>query len=278
MEIEEVVKRLEWLENERRKDKSTVASLEEKLAALEGNLPPFMQQVKEISGEMSRLTVLLNRFDQVDSSIAQIRVDYTRQIEAIENQRAEHERELDKIRRGDLEGINKSIGELRKFGDVIPEFRKGIQARTEEIFRLTKQIDDVRKGYEEGKRGEDEYHRAQRILEESRRQDAKRVTDLTGEVSALRKRTEEQRGKVDLASESVRKLELRISELLAAETERKATVMSFMEKQNLAMVDRDRIWKDWGDRFEEINQKSAALDAQIQLVETANQTLTGRFR
>jgi chromosome segregation ATPase len=273
MEIEEVVKRLEWLENERRKEKSTMAALEEKIANLEGNLPPLMLQVKEISGEMSRLTVLLNRFDTVDTAIAQIRVDYNRQIEAIEKQRADHDREVEKVRRGDLEIINKSLGELRKFGDVIPEFRKGIQARIEEVFRLGKQIDDLRKNLEEGKRSEDEYHHTQRILEESRRQDAKRVTDVQGEVSALRKRTDEQRGKVDLASESVRKLELRISELLAGETERKATIMSFIEKTNLAQVDRDRIWKDWGDRFEEINQKSAALDAQIQVVDAANRAV-----
>ena len=38
MEIEQLTKRLEWLDDERRKDKSTIATLENKLEKLEEKL------------------------------------------------------------------------------------------------------------------------------------------------------------------------------------------------------------------------------------------------
>jgi hypothetical protein len=36
MEQEQLIKRLEWLDDERRKDKTTIATLEERLLSLEG--------------------------------------------------------------------------------------------------------------------------------------------------------------------------------------------------------------------------------------------------
>ena len=268
-----IIKRLEWMDAERRKDRNLIADLEAKVAEMQGKLPLLEQQGNETSGEMSRLITLMSRFDQMDGTIAQMRVDYTRSIEAVEKQRSEHDREMEKVRRADMETINKSFGDLRKNIEAIADLRKGIQSQNEESLRLNKLIEEIRKNSVENRRDDEEYHRTQRILEEGRRQDAKRITDLQGEVAALRKRGEEQRGKVDLASESVRKLELRIGEVQASETERKTAVQSFIEKQNLAQVDRDRIWKDWGDRFTEINQKSAILDSQIQNLETANRTI-----
>jgi hypothetical protein len=72
-----------------------------------------------------------------------------------------------------------------------------------------------------------------RLLEEGRRQDSKRLSDLLGEVTAIRKRQDEQRGKVDLTSDSTRKLEQRVTELLTAETERRQSINSFIEKQSV---------------------------------------------
>ncbi|HEX2981319.1 MAG TPA: hypothetical protein VHO48_13705, partial [Anaerolineaceae bacterium] len=72
MEMEQIIKRLEWLDNERRKDKMTIATLEERLLALEGGIPAIQQQIRDLNGEVSRLASLLGRMDQLDTSIAQV--------------------------------------------------------------------------------------------------------------------------------------------------------------------------------------------------------------
>jgi chromosome segregation ATPase len=273
MEIEEIVKRLEWLDDERRRDRNTIASMEDRLMTLDGNVTGLLQKINDVSSEITRIGVMITRFDGIEASLAQLRVEFGRSMENIEKQRAEHDREVDKVRRVDLEGLNKAIGEVRKGLDPIPELRKGIQMRVDEDFRLGRLVEELKNTFEEDQRSDEDFRRNQRIMEEGRRQDTKRLTDIQAEVSSLRKRIDEQRGKVDLASESVRKLEIRMTELASNDSERRQTQSSFIEKQTLQQVDREREWKEWQTQFDEISQKAVSLDAELQELDATNRAL-----
>lgn len=273
MDLDQIVKRLEWIDGERRKDKNTIAALEERLAAVEGSIPGLAQQVREMSTELTRLNAMMARFDQIDSSISQMRVELTRAIEVVEKNRIDRDRELERVRLGDLENINKSVADVRKGLDPIPEMRKTIQARIEEEYRLGRLIEETEKKIMDNSRSDEEYRRTLRLLDEGRRQDAKRLTDLQGELAAVRKRQEEQRGKIDLSADSIRKVEMRLAELLAAEAERRQSVTAFMEKQSLANVERDRVWKDWQVRFETIEKQALNLDSQLQSLDATHRAV-----
>ena len=96
----------------------------------------------------------------------------------------------------------------------------------------------------------DDYQRAQKMFDESRKTENKRLTDLQGEVSAYRKRIDEQRGKVDLALENLHNMEIRIIEITTSESDRRQAQVAFIEKQNQQQVERDRMWKDWQSRID----------------------------
>jgi chromosome segregation ATPase len=268
MDVEQLQKRLEFLESEHRKDKAIIDTLEQRLASLEGGLPVVKDQVKEVSGEVVRLTTVLARFDQLEAAIAQNRIEATRAIEGLEKAASDHDREVEKVRLGDLELYNRAIGELRKNAESIPELRKSLQARVEEDFRLGRLIEELEAKILESRRSDEEYRRAQKLIEEGQRQEAKRLADLQGEVTAIRKRLDEQRGKVDLASDSIRKVDARITDLQTAEAERRQAVATFIDKQNMAQLERERIWKDWQSRFEAIERLATGLDTQAQALET----------
>jgi chromosome segregation ATPase len=273
MDLEQIIKRLDWLDEERRKDKILIATLEERLNRAEAQVPPVAQQVKEVDSELTRLSSSLARFDPIDAAIAQIRVDYNRAIEAIEKQRADHDREVEKVRRADMESLTKSIAEVRKGFEPIPEMKVKIQARIEEEYRLGRLIEELDHKLTESNRGDEEYKRALKLLDEGRRQDSKRLTDIQSEVSAFRKRLDEQRGKVDLAADIVRKLELRLSEIQASESERRQNQANFIEKQNMLTVERERVWKEWQPRFEDITRQALNLDGQMQSLETTHRAV-----
>ena len=124
MDLEQLAKRLDWLDEERRKDKTIK------------HFPGLLQQVKELSGDLTRLSMMLAKFDLIDSSVAQLRVDLTRSIETVDKSRIEREREMDKARMADHETLTKAISEVRRGLDPIPDLRKSIQARMEEDFRI----------------------------------------------------------------------------------------------------------------------------------------------
>jgi hypothetical protein len=273
MDLDQLTKRLDWLDDERRKDKIIIQTLEERLASVEGSMPGLLQQVKETSGEVTRMITMLTKFDQIDATLAQLRIDLGRSVESLEKTRVEREREMEKARLVDQETLSRSIAEVRRGQDVIPDLRKSIQARQEEEFRLARLIEEANQKVVEYRRSDDEYRRAQKLLEEAQRQEAKRITDMAGEVAAVRKRQDEQRGKTDLVSDSVRKMEMRISEFQAAESERRQSMVSFVDKQNMASVERDRIWKDWQTRFELIERQGIGLDAQLQAIEATHRSI-----
>lgn len=273
MENEQLEKRLEWLEDERRKDKLLVATLQDRIANLEEKLQPIDPRFKELEGEVARIATSLLRFNQVDTSIAQMRQELTRMIQDTEKQRSERDREMEKIRLADNESVSRSLGEIRKTLEGLPEIRKTLQARGEGENRLGREIEEVEQKLLLIRRSDDEYRRQIKLLEESQRQDSKRLTDLQGEVGALRKRQEEQRGKMDLNADSVRKVELRISELIAAESERRQNQVAFIEKQNMAILERDRVWKEWQSRFEQIESQSSNLENQLQSLEATHRAV-----
>jgi hypothetical protein len=263
MDLDQIVKQLEWLDGERRKDKMALTTLEDQVANLEGNVLPLMQSLKEVGSDLTRIQAAMGRFEQIETGMAQLRVELARSIEAVEKQRAEHDREIEKVRQADQEAADKVIGELRKGIETAYELKKAETVRQEEDNRLRRLVEEVNQKITEIHRSEEENRRQQHLVDEGRRQDNKRISDLLGEVTALRKRQDEQRGKVDVTSDGVHKMELRVNELAAAEVERRQVQNAYIEKLNLQGVDRERTWKEWETRFEEISSKSASMDAHL---------------
>mgnify|MGYP001220051340 CR=1 FL=1 len=273
MDFEQLLKRIEWLDEERRKDKLIIASLDDRLRKAEGNYTALLQESRELSNELTRLQTLPARFDSIDAAISQIRVDFNRSIENIEKLRIEKDRDQEKVRLADLESMNSSIATVRKSIEILPEMKKDIKARADEEHRLIRLIGEFDKKILDVKRSDEEYKRTQKILEENVRQDSKRILDLQGELTSSRKRIEEQRSKVELTLENLRKIEMRQNELVNAEGERKQSQVAFIEKYNMSQVEKDRVWKEWQTRFEVISNQAINLDEQLQALDATQRAI-----
>ncbi len=273
MELEQITKQVEWLDDERRKDKTTIGSLEERLTALEGNLIPLPNQIKDLGGEVTRLTALLARMDHFDEALLQQRIESKQRLEEIERDYKKRLEESERLRRVELRSLDSSLAELRKELEAFPELRRGLKARVDEEARLAKMIDEIRGRIENVRHSEEEYTRSFRLLDDGRRQDSKRLADLQGETAAVRKRVDEQRGQNELITSAMRKLETRLSEMASVETERREAQAKFLETQALRQVERDRIWKDWAARFEEIETETADIETNIQALDATHRAV-----
>ena len=273
MEIEQIVKRVDWLDEERRKEKNTLSSLEERLASLEGRITPITQQLKGLEGETTRISVLLGRMDQFDEALLQQRIEAKQNFDDLEKQVKKREEEAEKLRRVEMRTVDATIIELRKDLSVIPEIKRGLQARFDEEARLGRSIDEVRARLDTIRHSEEEYTRTFRLNEDGRRQDAKRLTDLQGEAKALRKNVDEQRGRMELTATSIKKLETRQNELSMLEPERREAQEKFLENQTLLQVERERIWKDWQGRFETIEIQTSDIESNLQVLDTTHRAV-----
>ncbi len=267
MEMDQILKRVQWMDDERRKDKDIIAMMENRILALEGSLNAARQQTKEMSGEITRLSTVVTRMDQYDTVQLQLRVEAKRMVEELDKEIKKREEETEKVRRLEIKSLDVSLFDLRKELDPIPRIEKGLQARGEEELRLGRIIDEVKAKIETVRHSEEEYTRTYRLLEDGRRQDTKRINDILGEVAALRKRVDDQRGQMELVNNSLRKLETRLSELVTVESERRDAQAEFLDRQTLLQVEHERTWKDWEARFLIVEKQATDVEAQLQKLE-----------
>ena len=263
MDLDQLQKRIQWVEDDRRKEKDALALLESRLLALEGQLAGADQQIKDLGSEQIRISAVIARMDQYDQNLLQTRLEAKRALEELDKEIKTRADEMEKVRRVETKALETSLAELRKEMEPLPKLDKAIQARIEEEGRLRRAIDEAREKITEVRLEEEEYTRTYRLVEDGRRQDAKRIVDLQGEVAALRKRSDDQRGQTELINTTLRKLETRLNELSTVEAERRDTMSTFLDKQNLTAVERDRIWKDWQVRFQTIEKQAGDVEAQL---------------
>jgi chromosome segregation ATPase len=270
MDLEQVEKRVEWLDDERRKDKDTITALEDRISNLEGRLSVAIGENKELSGEITRLSLVTGRMDNFDGSLAQHRLEFNQLIDNQGKEVSGRIDELSKVLRAEIKGVDNSLTEVRKGLDPIPVLGQGLNARVEEEQRLNRLIDEVRNEIDDLQRSEEEQTRIYRLIDDGRRQDTKRLTDITGDVQAIRKRSDEYRGRIELIDANLRKVETRLTELMNVESDRREAQSIFLEKQSLVEVERERIWKDYQARFEMVEKQSSDVESQLQVLDATH--------
>lgn len=273
MEFEQIIKRLDWLDEEHRKGKDTTDALTQRASGLEGDLKAANKRIKELTNQMSRLSTAAARIEQYDTALTQQRTDIVNYIDDLDRKRQDQQPEIDKRYQIQFDGINKSVSDLRKLKEPIADIKRELKACAVEETRLSKLSTDWELRMQAMVKTVEDVQRAQKATEEPRRQDAKRLADLQGELSAARKRLDESREKNDLFTDSIRRIETRLNEILANEAERRQTQANFIETQALAQVERERTWKEWEERLNAIRKQSETLDRNQQDWEVAQRSI-----
>jgi chromosome segregation ATPase len=270
MDIEQLQKRIQWVEEDRRKEKDALSLLENKLVSLEGNLSASLQQGKSLSSEITRLSAIILRMDQYDQALAKTRQENKQAIDELDKIIKLRIDESEKVRQVQLKSFDVNVADLQKQLEAIPKLEKSLQSRVENEITFRRSIDELRGKIDSVRIESEEYTRTIRLLEDGRRQDAKRIVDLQGEVNALRKNVDDQRGQNELLNTNLHKLETRVNELITVENERRSAMTNFVNKQTITQVERDRTWKDWQNRFDSIEKQATDIETQLINLDTTH--------
>ena len=271
-EPKQLQKRVEWLDNERRTDKTLIAALQSKLENYELENAALRTRMVEMDGEITRLNTLMARLEQFNQDINEVRTTTSRQIEDFKENLRDTALKGEKNEQV-ITGINQSIAEYRKQLQGIKGLQDSLEERKQEDIRLVRLIEELKAQIGEVGNFNEDYKRSFRLIEESQRQDSKRLTDLQGEVAAIRKRQDETRGKQDLVGDNMRKVETRIKDLLDAESERRESQTAFLEKINLSQVERDRVFTAWESRFDEMERITAGIETELTNLENIHRSV-----
>ena len=262
MEFEQIGKRLEWLDEQQRQSKTNVGDLGSRLNSLETSVNALTQQIKALSKELAELTAAPARIDQFEQMLGKQRADLTKTIDSVEKTAAHREQENQKVIQAELEEIRKAIFQVGNSVNT-DEIYKKIKERTHEEQRLGVAVQDMRASVQSVANQNNELAQAQKTMEDARRQDAKRLADLQGEIAATRKRADDAREKASVHADAIRNVENRMGELLETESSRQEAQVAFLAQQAVAQLERDRALKEWQVNYESFKQQAASMEAQV---------------
>jgi chromosome segregation ATPase len=140
MEFEQIVKRLDWLDKEQRKQKEALSSLEDHLGSIEVELKAINKKIKQLADEISNISPITARVEQFEATLAQQRIEATNAIDEIEVQHKENHQAIDKRYQMQIDAINKSISDLRKIKETIAEIKRDVKTHTTEETRRDHQL------------------------------------------------------------------------------------------------------------------------------------------
>lgn len=273
-DFEQLQKRIEWLDNERRNDKTIIAGLQSKIENSENEKDNLRARLTEMESEITHLNTLMARLEQFEQDINSIQTETTRQSEDFKRTAQEAHIQTERNTQK-LNDTNEALVGLRKKVQNIEEvdIKKILEERKEEDIRLARMVEELKAKISDISHFDEDYKRSLKMIEENRRQDSKRLTDIQGEIASIRKRSDETRGKQDLVSDNMRKVEVRIKELLDAESERREAQTAFIEKVNMTQVTRDRTFTEWADRFDRMEKITANLEEELSGLEETHRSV-----
>jgi chromosome segregation ATPase len=273
MDPDRLEQRLSWLDEQRRKDLGQMSSFEERLTKLEESIAGQRKEIEAATGDLARLSTLAARISEFDDALHVHRQEVTRQLKDTEERRDERLKNQDQLWHSDLDALATKVTELRKDVEDLAGLQEALDVRKEEELKLHRGQDELEKRLRDLEdRAEDQVHSLSNLVENTR-SDAKRINEVQGDLSGLRARVESIKGSIDLIEDRARRQETQLGELSATEKERREVLDSWTENQNRKLVDFERQWKNWEERFGAFEAQGEELEARmVQYEETFRQT------
>ncbi len=244
---EDLKNRVDWLDEERRKDKALLAKLEERLAGVTSALESQARILQETSNQLTKLNTRIQP-QKIDELISKQREDTVRALDAMDKRRLELEEEAGRTRALEKNRIDKTIGEFKKQIELLGDLQESMETRKAEQARQAVILQEMRKTLDAIQKRDEERTRIIAATEEGRRQDIRRMADIQGEQQAIREKGGESSARLDAVESSGRRVEGRLAELMALELERRNAMAIWQEQQTAAVMERERQWKDWEKR------------------------------
>jgi chromosome segregation ATPase len=256
-------RQVERLENERRKEHLAIQGLDTRISGLDEQLAGLNTSIKSLQSDVKRLTILITGNEQFDAQMANFRLDVGKMIEKKDKQVNKQIDERVGLITKDLDGLNTSLSELRHSTNSIVQLKKDVKTLRDDDDRLSamhaedrKLIDEIQKQYLANQE-------MMATLESTKKRDSKTIAEVASDVTTLRKRSDDQRAKLDLAQETLKKTTTNMDEFIARDEQRTDSYRSLIDEMKLTQYEHDKTWREWLNRFDVVNKTAVELENKL---------------
>ncbi len=265
MDVNQAARMIEWLDEERRRDKATISTLQERLAQQQDTLDALTKRLNSIESDQSMLRGEVSSSGRENETVDQIHRDMQQMIEAVEAKRLTAERETERRNELAREAISRPVRELTEKLSRLERQTTELPAINVEKDRLSGVVANTQQRVDDLFKRLEEPDRRLAFLEEQRRQDARRLSEVESELPDLRKQLDSFKPKLTLIEELSLRNERKIQEVSAGDRDRREQIQQFIDQQTLLEQERDQQIKAL---LEQFGEQDSQMQKYIERFET----------
>jgi len=241
METSQLARMIEWLDEERRRDKQTIATLEERLNQQQDTISTLQRRLNSLESDQSMIHATTTTATHLDNDLLeQLRREMRQLIENAEAKRLTAERELERRAGLERQNLTRPVQELTEKITKLERTTTEVPALQLERERLATMISTLQQRFEDLLKRLEEPERRLTFIEEQRRNDVRRIAELESETPEIKKQLEGMRPKITLLEDLTLRNERRIQELQNTERDRREQIQQFIDQQTLMLQQRDQ--------------------------------------
>lgn len=215
MENTQATQLIKWLEEERRKDKAQISTLQERLTGQENAVIELTRRLQELEVNLKASQTSLLRIQQIESMMEEYKIDLLGVIERRDDEHRKTERETERVRAIELEGLTRQWGDVRKELPRFGKIEEDLVGRHAEEKRLGDALRQIQPQVEAVAQRIDSATRGIPYLEEGRRQDTRRIAAVEQDLANQAKKVEAALNKVQVLEDAISKLPPKIDQVSA---------------------------------------------------------------
>lgn len=265
MDLAQLEQMVNWLDEERRKDKEELVRLRQRLEQQNLAADEQLRRFQELDARLSALQIQVARFAQFEQSLEQLRKELGALVELADQKFTAAQRESERARLMERESLTQAISELRKQVESLPRLEEALEARRAEEQRLNQMILEQRPLILVLRDRLEEQAHATRVMEEQRGHDTKRIAQIQETATELLRRTEALTAKAQVLEDSLRKTEQQVATIQATRDDLRAEQRQFVEEQLLAEQRRKRQLDEWAEQLAQHQKRMADFSATMQV-------------
>ncbi|MCJ7569656.1 MAG: hypothetical protein MUO58_19275 [Anaerolineales bacterium] len=273
MDQKQVEKRLKWLDEQRIKDSEQLHVLINRNKYLEESFEKLDRKILGLSEETSRAAALAARIHQMDDALSKHRSEISRQLKDVEERRTEKEKHLEALRKTDQKGFSKKLDDVRNELSRLEEFEQVMATRREEELRINKEVNTIKEKHDHMIEELKTEKRKTVSFSEDQKHVGKRLTKIESLIEKQMKGIDGANARIESLESLSRRLEVRANEFQASEKERFETQELWMESQDLKIVEFEKTWKEWGERYSSFEKQAETIDERMIAFEETHRIL-----
>lgn len=256
MDLAQAARMIEWLDEERRRDRATIAQLTERIEQQNETFTQMMRRFDGLESDQSSMRAAFMPAGREMEVSEQLRSEFQQLIENTESKRLVAEREGERRAEIARESVARLVRDLADRTDKLERAMDELPAARVERDRVASALAAVQQRVEDLAKKMEDPERRITFLEEQRRQDSRRISDVQSELPEMQKQIDGIRPKMDSMEAMLLRNEKRVLELQGAERDRREEVQQFIDQQLLQLQQRDQ-------KVEELTKSFGAYDEDM---------------